>query len=113
MTAVMRLDWRGAVVASEVDAAASAALRETAAACVMLAQVYAPRDTGFMANTVTVDWQVRRRGRSTLSILWGNWTADYTLWVEIGARGREGRYFLRRAADAEYPKLARRIKARL
>jgi len=107
-----RLTWRGDDVVADVERATRLALTETAAACVAVAQVNAPVDTGFMKNTLE-HGEVREVAVGTYSIQWGNSTADYTLWQEIGSNGRPGRYFLRGAADAEYPKLAGRLQGHL
>lgn len=108
--ASMRVTWKGDALVKRLQSAAREAIDETTAACVLAAADLAPRDTGHMANTLTFEPAVEQRGRWVGQ--WGNWVALYTLWVEVGARGRAGRYFLRRAADQEYPKLAGRIKAR-
>jgi hypothetical protein len=103
--------WHGDRIASDTRKATQQGIDETTQAAVLMAQEMAPRDTGFMASTIEAQPAVVESGRVVGR--WGNWTALYTLWQEIGARGRTGRYFLRRAADAEYPNLAARIKSRM
>lgn len=103
------LDWKGAAVLAAYDVAARKGVDETMSECVLAAQVAAPRRTGAMANNIKIVARAKVRGK-TVSGFWGNDTQDYTIWVEIGARGRPGRYFLRRARDQEYPKLAERIR---
>lgn len=71
-------------------------LNEAGAIGVTRAQVLAPRDTGFMASTIEV---VHRATAARLSVVWGNITADYTIWQEIGSQGRPGRYFLRQSLE--------------
>lgn len=106
-----RLDWKGKQVTANVEKAVGAGLRETGAELVLLAALFAPRDTGFMANTMMAT-DVKKDARGYY-LQWGNWTAAYTIWQEIGSNGRPGRFFLRRSADIAYPKLAGRIRARL
>lgn len=102
------LHWRGKQVNKRVETAARTGLNLTGVACVFIAQQVAPRDTGFMANTI--EFEPAKQEGNELVVYWGNWTANYTLWQEIGSNGRPGRYFLRQARDAEYPKLAGRIR---
>lgn len=104
-----KLDWKGNGVKSRKDQAAKDGIDMITAAAVTEAQRLAPRRTGFMANTI--ESQKARVMSGRITGRWGNWTADYTLAQEVGARGRPGRYFLRRAADAEYPKLRERIRS--
>lgn len=100
--------WDADKLISRLDRAVADGIDMTTAAAVTHAQTLAPRDTGFMATTIESRPAQRKGGRMTGQ--WGNWTALYTLWQEIGARGRSGRYFLRRAADAQYPLLVKRIR---
>lgn len=109
MTVELR-DWREAAVKAAARNAIASALTETATEAVTIAQANAPRDTGFMANTIEV---VDRAQPGKLSVTWGNITADYTLWQEIGSQGRAGRYFLRGAAERAYPGLLSKLRNRL
>lgn len=107
MTVVMTLkDWRGEAVKGALRGAVAGALNDTAADAVQVAQNLAPRDTGFMANTIEV---VAKAQPDRLEVTWGNITAEYTIWQEIGSRGRPGRYFLKGAADQAYPGLFKRL----
>lgn len=111
MTSFRVTSWNGPAIVARAQKAAQEAIDETTNAAVLASQQMAPRDTGFMASTIEAEQAVVESGRTVGR--WGNWTALYTLWQEIGSQGRPGRYFLRRAADAEYPKLGDRIKARM
>lgn len=104
--ATATLKWNGPAIAKAQLAKVAKALNDTAADAVTAAQILAPRDTGFMANTIEL---VQPATASQLRAIWGNVTADYTLWVEIGARGRAGRYFLRGGAERAYPGLKKRL----
>lgn len=98
--------WNAGSVKGKVRSKVAQALNETAADAVKAAQAVAPRDTGFMANTIEI---VDAATPSRLVVMWGNVTAQYTLWQEIGSRGRSGRYFLRHGAEVAYPGLAKRL----
>lgn len=43
----------------------------------------------------------------------GSYDVNYFIWLEIGANGHPGDYTLRRAADAEFPSLGRRLAQRI
>ena len=100
------LDWRGKAVLIEAKKKVARALNDTGADAVTAAQVLAPRLTGFMANTIEI---VKYATENELRCVWGNVTADYTLWQEIGSQGRAGRYFLRGGAERAYPGLKKRL----
>lgn len=98
--------WNGDAVAARVRQEVAAALNETAADGVTIVQAIAPRDTGFMANTME---QLDHATPQSLRVSWGNITAAYTIWQEIGSQGRPGRYFLRRSLQ----EASKRLEARL
>jgi len=104
--------WRSDGTIARVADAAAQAIDETHVHCVLLAQQRAPRDTGHMARTIEY-WPARRAGRNRVEGEFGNRTADYTLWNEIGTRRMPARPFLRPAMEAEYPKIGQRMRARL
>lgn len=102
--------WNGNAVKQKVRAKIAEGLNEAAADGVTLAQEAAPRDTGFMANTIE---QIDRATPAVLSASWGNMTATYTLWQEIGSQGRPGRYFLRNSLMKVQSGLMRRLAGKL
>lgn len=107
---IMRLvAWNGRAIAARARRAAAIGIDQTTAAATLRASERAPRDTGFMANTM--EWWPARMLNGRMTGMWGNVRADYTLWVEIGAQGRPGRYFMRMAADEQYPLLQGRVAA--
>ena len=103
----VRLEWNGGEVLTKVRAAALRGIDATTAAGALRAMELAPRDTGHMADTIETQ-KARQDGDRTVGLM-GNWTADYSLWVEVGTRRMAARPFLRPAADSEWPKLAARI----
>jgi hypothetical protein len=60
----------------------------------VFAQQYAPRRTGFLASTIEL---VKEANVNDVRVVWGNVTANYALYQEIGARGQPGKYYLRRS----------------
>jgi hypothetical protein len=105
-----RVHWLGDKVRDGIAAAARKGIDETMAECVTQAQTVAPRRTGAMASNIKIVSRAKAMGKRT-SGFWGNDTQDYTIWVEVGSRGRPGRYFLRGAADLHYKNLPARIRA--
>lgn len=93
---VTLVGWNAVGVKGKAMSAVAAALNKAATDGVTYAQMIAPRDTGFMANTIEV---LKRATPQDASVEWGNITAAYTLWQEIGARGQPGKYFLRSSLD--------------
>lgn len=107
---IMRLvSWHGPDVAARTRRSAAIGIDQTTAAATLRASERAPRDTGFMAGTM--EWWPAAVIKGVVTGLWGNVRADYTLWQEIGSQGRPGRYFMRMAADEQYPLLKGRIAA--
>lgn len=97
MTTVVKItEWNAGKVLAKNRQEMASRLNEAGAVGVSYAQMKAPRDTGFMANTIEV---VERASEKDLRVRWGNVTALYTLWQEIGSQGRPGRYFLRQSLD--------------
>lgn len=94
--------WRGAAKDSMNEALSDATL---------LAMVKAPRDTGFMANTITIEGTHEEGGK--LVGRFGNWVAEYALWQEIGTSKMSAQPYLRPAADEVFPTLQARLKGRL
>lgn len=109
MTSFRITHWNGPAIARQMREAQRHGIDETLQTAVLQAADIAPYDTGFMASTIEAQPAVEEGNR--IVGRWGNWAALYTLWQEIGSRGRPGRYFLRRTADAEYPRLGNRIAA--
>jgi hypothetical protein len=80
--------------------AISQALNEVNTNAAFQAIVKAPRDTGFLAGTIEA-WPSTP---ATLSASFGNKTAAYALWVEIGTSRMRAQPYLSPAAFEEYPK---------
>jgi len=82
-------------------------INRTADMAVDRAQQRAPVDTGFMRDTMRV---IRYATPDNLTAEWGNDTATYTIWVEIGSQGRPGRYFMRQAQQEATSGLTGRVR---
>lgn len=108
MTSFVLKTWRAPQIVKATKAASLAGATETVAAATLRAQTLAPRDTGFMANTI--QFQPATPVPTGVTAHFGNWTANYTLWNEIGTSRMPARPFLRPAADVEFPKVTERIK---
>lgn len=109
MTSFRLTQWNGPAIARQMREAQRHGIDETLQTAALQASDIAPYDTGFLASTIEAQPAVQEGSRVVGR--WGNWTALYTFFVEVGARGRPGRYFLRRTADEQYPKLGQRIQA--
>lgn len=108
MATVTLQGWRPGTVVNLAMAASAKVLNETAYDAVAWVQSQWPRDTGFSANTMEV---VEEASEGKPSVIWGNITADYAIWIEIGARGRPGRYILRQSLERAVPLLREKIKS--
>ncbi len=96
--------WTPEAVTKMAGTEMATRLNAAAAIGVTVAQARAPRDTGFMANTIEV---IKRASPAELAVEYGNITALYTLWQEIGARGKPGKYFLRQSLEQATKHLAK------
>lgn len=104
----VKLEWKGDSIASKLKEQVAREMNVAVAQAVQGAQQDAPRDTGFMASTIEV---IDEATAKKLIARWGNQTAKYTLWQEIGARGMPGKYFLRRNGERAYNEFVKRVKA--
>lgn len=102
--------WQEVAVKGKAMSAVADALNKAALDGVVYAQMIAPRDTGFMANTIEV---LKRATAQDCSVEWGNITAPYTLWQEIGSQGRPGRYFLRASVERAGARVTAEMKGKL
>lgn len=109
MAVSVRITWRpweGQQVLEAMRRKGAGALNEAAADGVTFIQMRWPRDTGFSANTMEVTKQATP---SSMTAEWGNITADYVVWIEIGARGRPGRYIMAKSLEEMAATLPRRL----
>ncbi|MGK2898621.1 MAG: hypothetical protein ACSLE9_08020 [Burkholderiaceae bacterium] len=112
IVARLKLNWAGKAYNAAARQAVLGAVYQTLSAAALEAQRRAPRDTGFMAATTVVTRPPSIKGDG-VSGEFGNETADYTLWNEIGTSRMPARPFIRPAADLEFPNLPARIASRL
>lgn len=117
MPGIRIVKWFADDVAKKVGKAAEAGLEETAEAAVAkargaLASAGGPYYTGELEADIGVIGGAQS-GKRRAWIHWGAPNSDHAFFQEVGANGEPGKYFFRAAADAEYPKLAKRIKDHL
>ncbi len=124
----MALNWRGPEVRAKVIAAAADGIDATMAAAILHAKsehgagAHALQrfesHTGELERSVRIVEPAREVGRAVRG-LWGSVGLGYARRIELGFQGKDslGRAydappfpFLRPAAEAEYPKLADRIR---
>ena len=127
----MSLTWKGANVQARFFAAAKSGINTTMAACVLHAKQGHGRgahgsqrfetQTGELERSTRIIEAAKRVGKGVVG-LWGSLNNVYARRIELGFQGQDslGRSvhapaypFLFPAARAEYPKLAKRIKAAL
>ncbi len=103
-----RLTWNGDEVEAKAMAAATTGVNLTLARCLALAIPRAPVDTG----NLRASGFIRPAARMGLTVV-GSWgfSAAYAAYVELGTIRMAARPFMRPAMDAEYPQLAKRIRA--
>lgn len=92
-------------VARAIDATLADAVRQA------MQPGYVPVDTGILRGSL--EFRRAERQGDTVSGSFGSYTVEYALFQEIGARGRPGRYYLRRAADVVFPSLPQRLAREL
>lgn len=111
---VVKIDWKGPQVEERVQRAIPLAMDDTTAAAAIFAKGNHP---GWKNRTGTAEGSIRaepaRREGGGWHAEFGSYGVDYFIWLEIGARGRSGDNTLRRAADAEFPRLPDRLRFHL
>lgn len=110
----IRREWNGVRISNRVAGAALRAIDDTTAA----ASLSARQHHGWRNRTGTAEGSIRPEparqvGPAHFRGLFGSFDVNYFIWLEIGARGRPGDYTLRRAADAEFPKVGDRFAAHM
>lgn len=107
MSATVKLLWRGNQIKEATAQAVVDAMDTTLLAAVEHAQRNAPRRTGQLANSLTMEGT--KRSGSGYEGSFGSYTVNYAVYVELGTRFMGAQPYLRPAADAEFPKLPGRI----
>lgn len=110
MTQRWRIDWKGRQVSDAMERATMQGIDETMANAVTLAKTMTPVRTGVLQGSER--FEPSKRVGGVIRGFWGSFDVRYAIWVEIGTFRMRGRYMFRRAADAEYPHLAERIRKR-
>jgi hypothetical protein len=103
--------WKGNARRADIEDAIRKGIDMTTSAAVVPAKRETPVRTGIAQGSVRSE-PARKEGARWVG-RFGSWNVAYFIWLEIGARGRPGRHMLRRAADAEFPKVFENIKRAL
>ena len=117
----MTLTWHGDKLKRKMESAQVEGINATMAAAAIHAKRHHPwmNRTGILERSIGVVEFARKGGRGARGV-WGSQDVRYALIHELGGRAGPGRKvtiparpYLRPAADAIYPQLARRIKQAL
>lgn len=115
---MMSVKWEGDKVASKVERAQIEGINATMAAAAIHARRNHPwrNVTGILERSIGIAEHAKYRTSGAVG-LWGSQDVRYALIHELGGQAGPGRRvtiparpYLRPAADAQYPGLARRIK---
>ena len=111
----MSLIWNGDAVKRKVIAAAQGGIDETMARCVVEAKkdYYEGHGLRFAVLQGSVKMQPAEVRGDRVVGQWGSFDVNYARHVEQGTGRMTGQGQLQGAADAEYPQLAERIRARM
>lgn len=109
-TSAFLLTWKGKAIEEAVTQASKEALRETLIACVEEAQALAPELTGDLKRDIQFEEPYETPQR--IIGKWGNFHVRYSIFQNYGTSRIEAKFYLERAADKEYPNLARRTTYR-
>ena len=132
------LNWKGDELAMKVERATRLAIDETMVECVKLAKEDAPLDTTAYHGSIQMR-PAKKDGQGMVGF-WGSFRILYAIFIELGTKahiirpknkkalywpgadhpvkqvkhpGTKAQHVLTKAADEEYPKLARRIRSHL
>jgi hypothetical protein len=107
----MTLKWYGKDVLTALEAAAVDGIDETTAAIVPLAKAVVPVRTAILQGSLRMEPARKVMPRRVVGRV-GSFDVNYAVFVELGTTRMRARPYLRPAGDAEFPKLAERIKRR-
>ena len=102
--------WNGGEIKERYSEACRLAIDETTASCVKPAKDRVHVKTRILQGSIQFRPATYVEGRGWVG-RWGSFNVNYAWWQEVLPEPR-GRMYLRPAAQAEYPKLRARIKAR-
>ena len=110
----MTLTWQGDKLKRKMESAEIKGVNATMAACAVHAKRHHPwvNRFGFLERSIGIVEHAKDDGRGVRG-LWGSQDIVYAIFQELGTKRMMARPYLRPAADAIYPSLARRIKRAL
>lgn len=108
-----KINWRGTEIADKVAAAAALAVDQTTANATNHAKQNHPwkNVTGTLEGSLQMRPAIKEGDH--LVGQWGSFAVNYAIYLELGTRYMHPYPYLRPAADATYPDLARRIRENL
>lgn len=106
----MPVDWRGDEIQKKILDQAKQAIDQTTAAAVRYAKSNHPwkNVTSTLEGSIMMKPSVYRGG--LLIGEWGSFDVRYAIFLELGTSKMPAYPYLRPAADAEYPNLAKRLQ---
>ena len=106
-----KFNWNGGKIQKKFLDASRRGVDLTMARCVVAAKQHPPLPVVTGTAQGSIQFRPSRIVRKGVVGVWGSFQVDYFIWLEIGARGRPGGFYLRRAADQFYPSLRATIRS--
>lgn len=100
---------------ARIDGIAIGAINDTTAAAAISAKQNHPsfkNRTGALEGSF-MSQPAQKTGPTTYRGVFGSFDINYAIFQEIGTRFIRAGFFLRRAADSEFPRIGQRVKARM
>ena len=110
-----QVEWRGAQVLDKLLKAMKDGIEETMGEGVLKAKRRPPNGTmPYLTGTLydSIRFKPAEIRRNEVVGYWGSFDVNYAIYQETGTSRISGKYFLRNAADEEYPHLKGRIARR-
>lgn len=107
---VKLIKWNPEALKSAIGRTFAPKLNETAREGVSIAQQRTPVATGQLRSEMEV---IEEATPSKLEVKWGNNRTPYVIPVEIGTRGRAGRYMIRQGFQESNSKLMNKLRGSL
>lgn len=104
----MSVTWNGDELKKKKDKAVEWAMKTIMADCIRDAKADVPVKTATLQGSIQMRNPEKVEGKWVG--LWGSWNVLYAVFQELGTIFMKGKFFLRRAADKNYPRLGGKIK---
>jgi len=106
----MSTTWNGEELKKRKDRAVEWAMKTIMADCVRDAKVNPPMPVKTATLQGSIQMRAPEKKDGVWFGLWGSWNVLYAVFQELGTIFMRGKFFLRGAADKNYPRLAAKIK---